>query len=199
MAGKVQERKARLRTRLIDVTEAHIKSGGLASVKAREIAKEAECALGAIYTAFDDIHALVMAVNMRTFQALGAEVTAAVEGAASETPNDQLIAMSKAYLHFASHNTHLWRALFDLDMSVQSAVPDWYLEALSQLFANIEAPLARLFPDLPHDELDLMVRALFSSVHGIVLLGLQNRISAVPQPQIEKMISQVLSQIGQKI
>jgi hypothetical protein len=49
---------------------------------------------------------------------------------------------------------------------------------------------------MPADELDLMVRALFSSVHGIVLLGLERRISGVPRPQIEHMIAQVLSQIG---
>jgi len=40
-----------------------------------------------------------------------------------------------------------------------------------------------------------MVRALFSSVHGIVLLGLENRISGVPRERIEDMISQVLTQI----
>jgi AcrR family transcriptional regulator len=196
MAGKVQERKARLRETLIDVTEAQIVSGGLGSIKARDIAKKAGCALGAIYTAFADINALVMAVNLRTFQKLGARVTAAVEQSKGETPNAQLIAMSKAYLGFAVDNTHLWRALFDLDMSVESAVPDWYMQALGQLFAHIEVPLVQLFPDLPADELDLMVRALFSSVHGIVLLGLQNRISAVPSDQIEMMIGQLLSQIG---
>jgi signal-transduction protein with cAMP-binding, CBS, and nucleotidyltransferase domain len=75
-------------------------------------------------------------------------------------------------------------------------VPEWYLAELAQLFAHIGRPLALLFPELPRDELDLMVRALFSSVHGIVLLGLEKRISGVPRPQIEHMLGQVLSQIG---
>lgn len=196
MAGKVQERKAKLRETLIEVAEAQIVSGGLASVKARDIARQAGCALGAIYNVFDDINALVMAVNGRTFHKLGERVTAAVADAKDASPNEQLIAMSKAYLGFAVDNTHLWRALFDLDMSVESQVPDWYLAELGQLFAHIAVPLSRIFPDLPDAELDLMVRALFSSVHGIVLLGLQNRISAVPQDQIEMMIAQVLNQIG---
>lgn len=196
MAGKVQERKEKLRVTLIDVAQNQIVSGGLASLKARDIARQAECALGAIYNVFDDINALVMAVNGRTFHALGADVTAAVEQAQGQSPNAQLIAMSKAYLGFAVDNTHLWRALFDLDMSVESQVPDWYLAELGQLFAHIAVPLAQLFPDLPEAELDLMVRALFSSVHGIVLLGLQNRISAVPRDQIEMMIALVLNQVG---
>jgi AcrR family transcriptional regulator len=194
--GKVQDRKAKLRDRLIDAAEAQIVDGGLNTVKARDMARKAECALGAIYNVFDDINDLVMAVNGRTFHKLGEVVSVAVENARDETPNDQLIAMSKAYLGFAAENTYLWRALFDLEMSSESKVPEWYLAELAQLFAHIARPLALLFPELPRDELDLMVRALFSSVHGIVLLGLEKRISGVPRPQIEHMLGQVLSQIG---
>jgi AcrR family transcriptional regulator len=194
--GTVQDRKAKLRDRLIDAAEAQIVDGGLNTVKARDMARKAECALGAIYNVFDDINDLVMAVNGRTFHKLGEVVSVAVENARDETPNDQLIAMSKAYLGFAAENTYLWRALFDLEMSSESKVPEWYLAELAQLFAHIGRPLALLFPELPRDELDLMVRALFSSVHGIVLLGLEKRISGVPRPQIEHMLGQVLSQIG---
>ncbi len=194
--GKVQDRKAKLRDRLIDAAEAQIVDGGLNTVKARDMARKAECALGAIYNVFADINDLVMAVNGRTFHKLGEVVSVAVENARDETPNDQLIAMSKAYLGFAAENTYLWRALFDLELSSESKVPEWYLAELAQLFAHIGRPLALLFPELPRDELDLMVRALFSSVHGIVLLGLEKRISGVPRPQIEHMLGQVLSQIG---
>ena len=81
-------------------------------------------------------------------------------------------------------------------MSVDGTVPDWYLMELRAVFALIAAPLSELFPDMKRPELDLMVRALFSSVHGIVLLGLERRISAVPQDQIETMLTQILQQIG---
>ena len=60
------------------------------------------------------------------------------------------------------------------------------------LFALIAAPLSQVFPDWDRDEIDLMTRALFSSVHGIVLLGLEKRISGVPQNQIERMIALLL-------
>jgi len=64
------------------------------------------------------------------------------------------------------------------------------------VFALIAAPLARLFPDMAPEARELMVRGLFSSVHGIVLLGLERRISAVPQDKIEEMLSLLLGQIG---
>ncbi|MEI6097463.1 MAG: hypothetical protein WCS20_04005 [Alphaproteobacteria bacterium] len=41
-----------------------------------------------------------------------------------------------------------------------------------------------------------MVRALFSSIHGIVLLGLQNRICGVPRAQIDTMIEQIMLRLA---
>lgn len=198
MSEKIRQRQARLREKLIEATQNQIIQGGLASVKARDLAAEAGCALGAIYNVFDDINALVMAVNGQTFHKIGVTVSNAVERARDQSPNDQLIEMSFAYLEFAAQNTNLWRALFDLKMPADGPVPQWYLEELSQLFAHIAAPLAKIFPDLNERELDLMTRALFSSVHGIVLLGLENRISGVPYENIKTMIAQVLSQIGNR-
>lgn len=194
--GIAQDRKAKLRDRLMDVAEAQIVEGGLKTLKARDLARKAGCALGAIYNVFDDIHDLVMAVNGRSFRKLGDVVSEAVVVSAGADPNDQLIAMSKAYLGFAADNTHLWRALFDLELPANSQVPEWYLAELDQLFAHIAGPLAQVFPDLSEAEQELMVRAVFSAVHGIVLLGLETRVLGLPRPQIELMIEQVLSQFG---
>lgn len=196
MAGKVAERQAKLREALIDAAERQIAAGGLHSLKARGIAQEAGCSVGAIYNIFDDLDALVMAVNGRTFRRLGGSVVDAVKAADAQGPNAQLVALAHGYLHFADAQTHLWRALFDLEMSADGPVPAWYLEELGAVFALIAAPVARLFPDMDRDGLDLMVRGLFSSVHGIVLLGLEKRISAVPMDRLERMLEQLLNQIG---
>ena len=99
-------------------------------------------------------------------------------------------------MDFAADNTNLWRAMFDLEMSVEDQVPDWYLAALGGLFANISRPLSEIYPEMDSEDLDLMTRSLFSSVHGIVLLGLEKRISGVPPEKIKTMISMLLRQIG---
>lgn len=195
MSDASKARKAALREKLIELAEAQIAAEGLASLRARSLAKEAGCAVGAIYTHFTDLNALVLEVNGRTFRRLGSSVAASVTAAADQPPRARLIAMSHAYLHFAADQAFLWRALFDVEMSADGPVPQWYLDALGSLFSFIAAPLADMFPDMPEDELDLMTRALFSSVHGIVLLGLEKRISGVPLERIEQMIAQVLSRI----
>lgn len=195
MAGKVAARRAELKTKLVEVAEEQIVQGGLQSVKARDLATRAGCSLGAIYNVFGDLHDLILEVNGRTFLKLGAEVAASVANS-DASPRGRLILMSNAYLDFAAANANLWRALFDIRMSADGPVPEWYLTSLGNLFANIRAPLAELFPEMTPQELELLTRAMFSSVHGIVLLGLENRISGVPEENIRQMISQVLLRIG---
>ncbi|MGL4280359.1 MAG: TetR/AcrR family transcriptional regulator [Albidovulum sp.] len=195
MISKADKRKAELREKLILAAEKRIESSGLAALRARDLASEVGCAVGAIYNVFDDLNALVLAVNGRTFKKLGLAVSQSLEGAEGKPPVERLIKMSNAYLGFAGDNYLRWRALFDNDMTA-GGVPDWYAQELEQLFANIAKPVAELFPELKGRETDLMVRALFSAIHGIVILGLQNRISGVARENIERMIQQVLSRIG---
>lgn len=193
--SKTSQRREKLRIQLIDIAQARITADGLAAVKARDLAREADCAVGAIYNVFTDLNGLVMAVNGRTFHALGQAVAASVAAAPQGSPQEELIAMSHAYLHYAAQNTNLWRALFDLEMSTEMDVPQWYLAELGKLFLLISSPLSRIFPEYSRHDLELMTRALFSSVHGIVLLGLQKRISGVPLDKMEEMIAILLMNV----
>ncbi|WP_306113080.1 MULTISPECIES: TetR/AcrR family transcriptional regulator [unclassified Roseovarius] len=194
MTGKVKQRRTELRQRLIDIAEARIAEDGMAAIKARDLAKRADCAVGAIYNVFGDLNDIIIAVNGRTFQRIGAAVAKSLEGREGDTPTDRLIAMSLAYLDFAAANPKTWRTLFDIRMSTEMAVPDWYMSELGRLFGYIAGPVSECFPDMSDDEVNLMTRALFSSVHGIVLLGLENRISGVPGDELERMIALVLVQ-----
>ncbi|MEM7751955.1 MAG: TetR/AcrR family transcriptional regulator [Pseudomonadota bacterium] len=192
LARDTVKRRAELREKLIDIAEAQIRSDGSASLRARALAEEAGCAVGAIYNVFTDMPGLQLAVNGRTFARLGARVTGAVAKHADAPPEERLIIMAKAYLAFAADDPNLWRALFEVEMTSDSAVPDWYLKDLGQLFAIIAAPLSEIDPNADPDEIDLRTRALFSSVHGIVLLGMERRISGVPMARMEAMIEFLL-------
>lgn len=194
MARNTEAKRAALRETLTDLAEQRIASQGLASLRARDLAKEAGCAVGAIYIAFGDLNQVVLAVNGRTFHRIGLAVGSAIQGQ-NLTPKDTLIILSHAYLRFAAENPRLWRALFDVELTDDDALPDWYREELGLLFSFISEPLSQVFPDMAAPDLDLMTRALFSSVHGMVLLGLERRVSGVPIAQLERMIELVLSRV----
>jgi AcrR family transcriptional regulator len=195
MAGKVEARRAVLRDTLIAHAETRIKADGLKNLRTRDLAKDAGCALGAIYNVFGDLNDLVLAVNARTFHRLGAAVAETL-AQAPQNATQQLIVMSHAYHRFAAENFNAWRALFDIERPAGEAAPDWYLAEISQLFAYIDAPLSVLFPDHDAQKRALLTKALFSSVHGIVLLGLDEASAGVPAAQLDEMISLIFNHLA---
>ncbi|QRE75375.1 TetR/AcrR family transcriptional regulator [Methylobacterium aquaticum] len=198
------ERRERLRTALIDAAEAAIADNGLSALKARDLAKEAGCAVGAIYTAFPDLDALILMVNLRTLALFERAITAvpiapAPEGAATPAERDAavetLIRLAVAYLHFAAGNRPRWRALFQHRVTTH-ALPDWYLVEQVRLFRYIEAPLRVLRPDLRDRERALLARSLFSATHGLVSLGLDEKLMVLSEPVLRGQIEIVVGALG---
>lgn len=194
MARKTDEKRADLRARLIDIAEDVIAREGASNLKARPLAAEAGCAVGAIYNVFGDMNELIMAVNGRTFARLGRDV-----GEKGQDPDlapvDALIALANAYLQFAIDNPRAWRALFSVRLETKEDVPAWYKDELKRLLFYIARPLKRAFPDMDDESLELMARTLFSSTHGIVSLGVENRIPGVTQDRLQAMLSLLLQQV----
>ena len=58
MARDTEKRRTELREKLIDIAERDIRDNGLSSLRARALAEEAGCAVGAIYNVFDDMTGL---------------------------------------------------------------------------------------------------------------------------------------------
>ena len=85
-----------------------------------------------------------------------------------------------------------WRTLFEIEMSTDKTVPDWYLDEMRRLLRLISEPLSQLRPTLPPEDISLLTRAMFSSVHGIVLLGLEKRISGVPSQDLNRMLETII-------
>jgi AcrR family transcriptional regulator len=190
-----QTRRSALREALIIIAERRIAADGLAALRARDLATEAGCALGAIYTVFPDLTALTLEVNARTFTDLGQDVAEALAGAPLD-PTAQMITMGHAYHRFAATNRNRWRALFDVARPAGTKAPDWYLADMARLFAYIADPVAVLFPQMPAKDRALFTRALFSSVHGIVFLALDEASAGVPEAETDRMIALLLERVS---
>ena len=98
MAKQTKTRHEDLRKRLIDLAETTIAEQGLAALRARDLAKAAECSVGAIYNVFTDLNGLILQVNGRTFLRLGHQVASSITDMATAPPCERLIALSHAYL-----------------------------------------------------------------------------------------------------
>ncbi len=193
MAGKRAEKRAALRERLLQSALTHIHDGGLASLRARDLARDAGCALGAIYNIFEDLDELVFYAKVEVFRDMDAQLGQVMKGADALPPREQMLKLSHAYHHFATTNPHTWTAVFASDAKDPEDVPDWYREALVRLMEHISRPLHQLQPDLSAQDLNLRTRTIYSAIHGVILLSLQNRASGVSAEEVSDAIDIVIS------
>lgn len=186
--SKTLERREKLRSALILAAERMIAGRGLSGVKTRDLAREIGCANGAVYNLVADIDELILRVGSRTLHRLD-EALSAAEGAGEPSPQETLVRIAIAYCDFAADNLQLWRALFEHRMEAGKVVPDWSVEDQMRLFRHIYQPLAALLPKRSREELGITARSLFSAVHGMVALGLEQKLVAVPLPALRKEIA----------
>jgi len=185
---KALERRAKLRTDLIQAAERMIAERGLAGLKTRDLAREIGCANGAVYNLVADVDELVLRVGSRTLHRLDKALSAA-ESAGDPSPYETLVRIAIAYCDFAAENLELWRALFEHRMAADKILPDWSINDQMQLFRHIYHPLALLLPKRSPEELGITARSLFSAVHGMVALGLEQKLVAVPLPALRNEIA----------
>jgi AcrR family transcriptional regulator len=182
MADQADRHEA-LRTRLIDVAERTIAENGLAALKARDLAREAGCSVGTIYNVFEYLDELILCVGSRTLAMLDAalgDVQAPGPSGSTEAAVDDLVRLALAYLEFAARHTVRWRALFERRMSEARPLPEWFVQQQHALFAQVERPLLTLLPGLNANSRRILARTLFSAVHGIVALGLEEKLVSLP-------------------
>src|SRR5215470_14436846 len=177
--SKALERRAKLREALIEAAERAISAKGLSGLKTRELAQEIGCANGGVYNLVEDVDELVLRVGSRTLARLDASLSLA-EISGPATPREMLVRIAVAYCDFAVENLELWRALFEHRMQPGKPLPDWAVTARMDLFRHIYKPLTALFPHRSPAQLGVTARSLFSAVHGMVALGLEQNLVAVP-------------------
>ncbi len=197
------ERREQLKAALVDAAEAIIAREGLAALRARDLAAAAGCALGAIYNAFDDLDAIVFAVNIRTLALLDRELgealrhkPAAGRANADDLDLGRLIRLALTYIAFAEKNGPRWRALFEHRLLDDQVVPPWYVAEQNRIFQLIEAPLHALRPGLAASEMTQLARTVFSAVHGVVSLGLEQKLGEIPPRRLREQTAAIVTAIA---
>jgi AcrR family transcriptional regulator len=189
--------RERQRALLIDITETLIATEGLAAVQARRVAKDAGCAVGTVYNIFGDIDGLILAVNERTLHALGSALAELAAGAGASDLRSRLMGLAMGYLSFATSHPRRWRAVFEHRLPDGTVVPAFYVEDRQQLLALIEAQLASAVAD--EKARGIAAHALFSAVHGIVLLSLDEKLGAFDAELCRQQISFIVENVARAL
>jgi AcrR family transcriptional regulator len=181
-----ERKKVQRRRRLIEIARRLIASKGLRSLKVRDVAEAADCSIGSVYNEFGDFDGLILTVNRETVQALTSRLVAIP----ADDPVRQLHRLAQAYLAFAGEHANLLRSLFEHRMEDDRPFPEDILLMVMQAFALMHEPLVRLLPDRDPEQVALLARMMFSAVHGIISLGLEERMVAVPPEKLRHQLAQ---------
>jgi len=184
---KTDDKRAGQREALVTAAEQIIAAQGLEGLKARDLATSIGCSVGGVYNLVDDLDELILRVAARTLLRLNEALDAADQRGAA-APTERLCAIAIAYCRFARANKRLWRALFDHRMAADAALPQWLAELQFGLFTHITGPLGQLLPEKVPAELEMLSRTLFSAVHGVVAIGLDEKLLAVPIDALEDQL-----------
>lgn len=171
---------------MLETARGTIATNGLRSLKVRDVAEAADCSIGSVYNEFGDFDGLILTVNRETVRAL----TGLLDAVPADDPVHQLHGLAATYLAFAAEHANLLRALFEHRMEDDRPFPEDILRMVMQAFALMHAPLVRLLPDRDPEEVALLARTMFSAVHGIISLGLEERMVAVPPEKLRQQLAQ---------
>lgn len=180
------QKKFRRRLQILEIARGIIATKGLRSLKVRDVAEAAGCSVGSVYNEFGDFDGVILTVNRETVQAL----TVRLGGVPAEDPVRQLYGLAETYLDFFATHANLLRSLFEHRMEDDRPYPDDILQMVMDAFALMHAPLVRLLPDADDVKIALLSRTLFSAVHGIISLGLEERMVAVPPQMLRQQVEQ---------
>jgi AcrR family transcriptional regulator len=180
------QKKGKRRLLLLEIARGIIASKGLRELKVRDVAEAADCSIGSVYNEFGDFDGLILTVNRETVEAL----TVRLAAVPTADPIAQLHGLAASYLEFASANSNLLRSLFEHRMENDRPFPEDILVMVMQAFALMHDPLVRLMPDRDPKEIALQARMMFSAVHGIISLGLEERMVAVPPENLRQHLAQ---------
>jgi len=179
-------KKSRRRALMLETARRIISDKGLISLKVRDVADAADCSIGSVYNEFGDFDGLILTINRETVQALFERLSAVPD----LDPRAQLHGLAAGYLDFASRHANLLRALFEHRMEDDRPFPQDILDLVMRTFALMYPPLFRLLPAHDPGEVALIARLMFTAVHGIISLGLEERMVAVPPEQLRQQLAQ---------
>lgn len=170
MARRGEHNRTELRAMAIAAAEHIVDKEGVAGLTARKVAASMGYTVGTLYLVFDNLDALLQAVNTRTLAALREALR--VAGEACNRPRVCLKAMGMAHIRFATEQRARWSLLYARPLRGGQATRVWVDAGLQDVFAQVERTLLALADGREASEVRLAAQALWSGVHGICVLGL---------------------------
>ncbi len=173
MARRSDHSREELKELALSATEELLNEKPAHELSTRQIAKKMGYTVGTLYQIFNNLPDLLLHVNARTLTHLYQQCH---ELDLSEHAQTNICNYALTYFKFAHQHQSLWELIFDNQVLVNDELPDWYLSKVVILFTLVEVQLKNIQPQASEKEITKTSRVLWSSVHGICMLSINDNL-----------------------
>ncbi len=189
MARRADHTREELVELIIDSAQKMIVELGVEKFSARALSKKIGYAPGTLYHHFEDLDAIVTAVNVKTLSGLAASFAKARD---AEPNANTLHVYADVFISYVRNHKHLWNALFEFKRSEDSEVPDWYVAKIDGLIQILTDCFVAIRKDLPIEEAQRASRLLFASVHSVSSLENSGRLELIMNRSIDDVAHELV-------
>jgi len=190
MARRSDHSREELKELALKSAEELLKEKPASELSTRQIATKMGYTVGTLYQIFKNLPDLLLHVNARSLAILYQDCQKLELSAQDAEAN--ILAYANVYLQFARTHPGLWELIFDSSVLSDNLLsdnllsgkvlngnelPDWYLSQVDALFFLIEIQLKDIKPDSSEFDITKSSRVLWSGVHGICTLSINNLFS----------------------
>ncbi len=197
MARRSDHTREELKELALKSAEELLNDKSARELSTRQIATKMGYTVGTLYQVFKNLPDLLLHVNARTLKilhddCLALDLEASSKNNTKKNAQINVLTYANVYLQFAHAHPKLWELIFDNSILNDDALPDWYLSQVNALFSLIETQLKEIQPDLTELEITKATRVLWSSVHGICTLSINNNLFAHSACSSEELIESLI-------
>jgi AcrR family transcriptional regulator len=177
MGRRNDHTREELRELALRAAERLVIKHGLGGLSTRKIAASIGYTVGSLYLIFRNLDDLIAQVNERTLDELFATLKAAVSDPRLP-PKTCLLALGRAYITYAITHGNRWKLIFEHRMPEGESVSDGFKDKVARMFELVQDHLRPLAGGRSQEQIELASRALWSGVHGVCILGLDQKLQA---------------------
>ena len=176
MARRSDHTREQLKEMALVAAEQLLSEKSASELSTRQIATKMGYTVGTLYQIFKNLPDLLLHVNARTLKKLYDDCQQLE--LVQLNPEQVILSYANVYLSFAHSHAGLWEVIFDNTIINDDELPDWYLGQVNSLFSLVESQLKIIRPEASELEITKTSRVLWSSVHGICTLSINNNLFA---------------------
>ena len=190
MGRRNEHTREELREIALQAAEQLVAEHGLAGLSTRKVVSRIGYTVGSLYMVFRNLDDLIAQMNERTLEVLQARLLAAI--ADRPPPATAIRALAQTYITFALAETPRWLAIYQHRMPEGQPLPESFTAKVAGMFELVQQQLALLCPRRSPEDIALAARALWSGVHGICILGFDQKLEMAGGRPIQDVTGSLL-------